>query len=337
MSHKYFAVRWILGAALALPAWAQAPPPPPPPAPPPPSVGVVSIGQDVAFAGQRASFQVLSAEPAFLGAVVTGAPYSADAVTVTTRVLADGTRIENKTVTKLYRDSEGRTRREQAFPAVGALVPGNEDPVLHIAITDPIARTTVILDPRTKTARSVPVPPLPPAPPPPPSPPGAVAWEAEDVTVTAPPAPAGGLATVAVSRRAERVSSSAAISGAAPGTIGILARRTAELENAHVEDLGVQPVEGVAAKGTRRTITIATGAIGNDRPIVSTTEEWFSEELQMVVKRVTKDPQVGEIVYQIENLNRNEPLKDLFEVPADYTVTDTPRIAPLRLIRPSQP
>src|SRR5947208_468362 len=37
-----------------------------------------------------------------------GAPYSAEAVTESTQVLPDGNRINHKTTTRVYRDSEGR-------------------------------------------------------------------------------------------------------------------------------------------------------------------------------------------------------------------------------------
>ena len=48
--------------------------------------------------------------------ITTGAPYSADSVTESVQVLSDGNRIARKTTTRIYRDSEGRTRREQLSP-----------------------------------------------------------------------------------------------------------------------------------------------------------------------------------------------------------------------------
>src|SRR3954463_15557500 len=42
-----------------------------------------------------------------------GAPYSAEAMTESTQTLADGNRINRKVTTRVYRDSEGRTRRDQ--------------------------------------------------------------------------------------------------------------------------------------------------------------------------------------------------------------------------------
>src|SRR5688572_12363058 len=47
------------------------------------------------------------------GPVVTNAPFSADAVTTITQVLMDGTRIEQTTTARFYRDSAGRVRSEQ--------------------------------------------------------------------------------------------------------------------------------------------------------------------------------------------------------------------------------
>ena len=47
-----------------------------------------------------------------VGRVVKGAPYSARTVTETTQTLADGNRIVRRTEGAVYRDSEGRTRRE---------------------------------------------------------------------------------------------------------------------------------------------------------------------------------------------------------------------------------
>ena len=42
-----------------------------------------------------------------------GVPYSAEAVTESTQILSDGNRINHKATTRVYRDSEGRTRRDQ--------------------------------------------------------------------------------------------------------------------------------------------------------------------------------------------------------------------------------
>src|SRR5215467_2214872 len=58
---------------------------------------------------------VFIASESFGGKVVKGAPYSAEAVTETIQTLADGNRIINRMTSSIYRDSEGRTRREQSL------------------------------------------------------------------------------------------------------------------------------------------------------------------------------------------------------------------------------
>ena len=86
------------------------------------------------------------------------------------------------------------------------------------------------------------------------------------------------------------------------------------------ESLGKQTIEGVEAEGTRTTITIPEGQIGNDRPIVSVNERWYSPDLQMVVMSRHTDPRMGESVYRLTNISRAEPAASLFSVPADYTI-----------------
>ncbi len=86
--------------------------------------------------------------------VVKDAPYSADAITETTQVLSDRNRIVRKTVARIYRDSEGRTRREQTIqPLYTSATPG--DAPRTISIQDPVARVNYVLDPQNKTAQKI--------------------------------------------------------------------------------------------------------------------------------------------------------------------------------------
>jgi hypothetical protein len=84
--------------------------------------------------------------------------------------------------------------------------------------------------------------------------------------------------------------------------------------------LGTQTIAGVAAQGTRYTRTIPAGAIGNEKPIVIVNERWYSPDLQMVVMSKHSDPRMGDTVYQLTNVQRQEPDASLFQVPSDYTV-----------------
>ncbi|MDQ3755816.1 MAG: energy transducer TonB [Acidobacteriota bacterium] len=88
------------------------------------------------------------------------------------------------------------------------------------------------------------------------------------------------------------------------------------------ETLGKQSIEGVEAEGTRTTMTIPAGAIGNERSINIVSERWYSPELQLVVMSKHSDPRFGETIYRLTNINRSEPSRTLFEVPADYTLKE---------------
>jgi hypothetical protein len=76
----------------------------------------------------------------------------------------------------------------------------------------------------------------------------------------------------------------------------------------------------VRVEGTRSTVTIAAGAIGNQAPIEIVSERWYSPELKTVILSRRVDPRFGETTYRLENIVRVEPPADLFQVPADYKV-----------------
>jgi hypothetical protein len=91
-------------------------------------------------------------------------------------------------------------------------------------------------------------------------------------------------------------------------------------KNTTTESLGTQTINGVSAQGTRTTRTIPAGEIGNEKPIVIVTERWYSPELQAAVMIKRTDPRTGESVFQLTNIQKQEPAATLFQVPSDYTV-----------------
>src|SRR6266581_3554128 len=93
----------------------------------------------------------------FDSAVVKNAPYSAEAVTETTQRLADGNRIARKTNATMYRDSEGRTRREEALGVIGPWA-SNGEPSQSVFINDPVSKTNLVLDTKNKTVHKMPTP-----------------------------------------------------------------------------------------------------------------------------------------------------------------------------------
>ena len=88
------------------------------------------------------------------------------------------------------------------------------------------------------------------------------------------------------------------------------------------ESLGKQTIEGVEAEGTRTTMTIPAGEIGNERPIQIVSERWFSPELQAFVLTRRNDPMAGETVYRLSNISRSVPDASLFQIPPGYTVKE---------------
>lgn len=115
----------------------------------------VAAAQDVSQTeALRRDLEALTAQVRVAGGVVKNAPFSAEATTTTTQALADGNRIEQSTTQKLYRDSQGRERREQSLLAVGALA--RPDAPTTITISDPMERISYTLNPQTHTARRTP-------------------------------------------------------------------------------------------------------------------------------------------------------------------------------------
>jgi hypothetical protein len=235
------------------------------------------------------------------GPTVTGAPYSAEAVTESTQTLADGNRIVNKSTSKIYRDSAGRERREESLPKIGTLGGDNGGP-MAIMISDPVAKANYTLQANSKRAMKMAAPSLP-----------AVAGRGEvsSGVFTSKLVTAGGGVGVAVSGgAAPMVNQLFVYSGGKDG----LAPKT--------EDLGKRVIEGVEAEGTRTTITIPAGQAGNERAMDIVSERWYSPELQVVVLSRHSDPRMGETVYQLTNVSRVEPLPSLFQIPSDYQVDD---------------
>lgn len=262
--------------------------------------------------GVPGDFVFFATEMNFAGKVVKGAPYSAQAITESTQTLSDGNRIVNKSTAAIYRDSEGRTRREQSLRAIGSLANGSEGPQT-IFINDPVAGTSYTLDPRTHVARKMP----------------RMLFKFDRKV----PAPAGEKPGSGAGMGVGVMREPPSIGRVGPGRIEIERAQVPEMagpdtqfiwgsgnHEAKAEALGKQNIEGVEAEGTRSTVTIPAGEIGNDRVIEIVNERWYSPELQTVVMTRHSDPRFGESSYRLTNIDRSEPARSLFEVPGDYTL-----------------
>jgi Gram-negative bacterial TonB protein C-terminal len=91
----------------------------------------------------------------------------------------------------------------------------------------------------------------------------------------------------------------------------------------NTEKLGKRQIEGVECEGARVVTTMPAGTIGNERPIETVSETWYSPELQMTILSKRSDPRFGESTYQVTNIIRSEPDAALFQIPSDYTIIDS--------------
>ena len=229
----------------------------------------VQSKQDAERAEQRAKeemrekIELLSAH----SKLVAGKPYSATSTTDTVQTLADGNRILHHSSSVIYRDNQGRTRREQTFAGFDA-GPGET----KIFIEDPVAKAVYVLDPSEKTARSI--------------------ANSREVLL-----------------KLERSSDTMA---------NVKLPRLDEQHDIVKEDLGQKNIAGVQCTGTRQTITIPAGQIGNERPIAIVTETWFSPALEAVVQSSTNDPRFGQTTYTLANIELKDQPLTLFEPPAGY-------------------
>jgi hypothetical protein len=89
-------------------------------------------------------------------------------------------------------------------------------------------------------------------------------------------------------------------------------------------DLGTQTVNGVTAQGTMHTRTIPAGSMGNAKPLVSTSETWYSPDLQVVISAKYSNPRAGDSLYALTNIQTSADAS-LFQVPAGFAVTDAPQ------------
>lgn len=79
---------------------------------------------------------------------VAGAPFSADVVSQSTQIQADGTSVTQETHGKVFRDSAGRTRSETELQSSMAGVA----PRRIVTIVDPVQGTSMVLDVAAKSA-----------------------------------------------------------------------------------------------------------------------------------------------------------------------------------------
>jgi hypothetical protein len=88
------------------------------------------------------------------------------------------------------------------------------------------------------------------------------------------------------------------------------------------EDLGLSNSNGVDTTGYRETITINPGVLGNDMPMVTTREFWYSARLGINLISKVDDPQNGKQSFEVKELTTSEPDPRFFAAPEGYKIVD---------------
>ena len=296
--------------------------------------------------------------------VVKNAPFSGDAISESVQTLGDGNRIVRRTTSRLFRDGEGRYRREDMPKQLG--LPGAAiDMPQSIFILDPVAGFRYTLNPKDNTARKSPF--------------RNVfelkmrsdfdyklKSELEKTKIYAARAAKESTAAAGQStsqnensellkqKLAEKAKRDAERSQLMATRKEELEKRIQERANeaktvpsgvtfsskyeTKNEDLGTQNIEGVPAEGTRSTTTIPAGAVGNERPIDIVYEKWYSKDLQLIVVSKHNDPRIGEQTYRLTNIRRDEPAASLFTPGPEYKVIESgPQPRAVVMMKPATP
>ena len=223
------------------------------------------------------------------GEVVKGAPFSAQRTEESLQTLGDGTHISSKSSVSYARDSAGRVRREDDE---------------WITIYDPVANTSYRLNKKNHTGNKVQL---------------LLGQDADRQKAELEQAQLARLKMQGAEQTfdLDKAKKENEIMVTTQGPNGyVLSVRRPGIE----ESLGSQVVNGVMADGTKVTHTIPAGDFGNDRPITSVTESWYSPELHLTVLYKRTDPREGDVTTQYTGIKRGEPDPTLFQLPAGYTL-----------------
>jgi hypothetical protein len=302
-------------------------------APPPISISSAMLGISSPLGAQTAS----------------GKPISAEFITEHHQSFTDGNHISHSTTSSIYRDTQGRIRRESQLSLPG--MPAGVAASTFITIVDQKLGYGYVLNPQEMVAHRYDLNG---------SRPSYMAHLNAQGTGSALLAPSGGQTTAgstaetatpaaapsnsrwrlrAFSSHRNRDSAPAANTGAAnslissnvlPDESGFASAPNMRIDQpflaapnpVRTENLGEQTILGFRARGTRVITTLPAGQIGNERPINIVSEQWFSPELEVVMRSMHRDPWAGEFTTTITKISRGDQPEWLFEIPEHYKVID---------------
>jgi hypothetical protein len=160
-------------------------------------------------------------------------------------------------------------------------------PILHVVITDPVERQFIMLDLTNKTAIISHFP-----------------W------------------SLSTSGSSE---SPAQIQPTTPALAMRDSRLAAVKSQSTATGTETREIEGFTVSLMRHTRTVPAGEKGNDKPLISTNESWYSKDLAIALLTTTENPESGKFVHKLVNIHTGDPDPLLFQVPADFTVKEMPQ------------
>jgi len=255
-------------------------------------LGRVSAGLASAALLSVTAFAQINLPAESIGGPLTGPPvlakpFSADATTIVHAVLGDGTRLDQSTTDRYYRDSAGRVRVERSMDGLPAPSTMSERHIRTIITPEPGDRWVYTIDAQTRTMRLHPrsivgdtV--------------GGGRWFG---------VPVGGVRFVDFKRAGD-----------------LLSADPSAFADVRDEPLGSRRIAGVETTGRRITLVVPPGSRHNTQAIEMTDERWESDELKLLIQSWHSDSR-STIEYRLSNIRRDEPPTHLFQIPADYTET----------------
>lgn len=205
----------------------------------------------------------------------------------------EGTSETRTTTSVIYRDKEGRTRRDQ--------MPANSNVPETTTINDPVAGFTYLIQQRDSTARRT-----------------NFSLHADEKSSDSIVATQNAIAAKQRTNAYQMLP--VPITSTSEKGLKQQAAAATALTGPQSERLDQREIEGVTTEGTRTTVTIPAGALGNERAVQIVTERWYSPKLKMVVLIERVDPRFGKSVYRLSGIKSADPPATLFSVPNNYKI-----------------
>ena len=227
--------------------------------------------------------------------------YTAELRITSAQTLADGTTITGESKEVRARDSQGRYMNANS----GFMFSGGRTDVTRVNVNDPVEGTQTNWDSLSRKATVTKMPPADQR---------QGCWADE-----------AGHFRVNYGSRSPR-SPAPPKSGSGGGASGAMATMPPGPiprpmpQNQNREDLGTATIMGIEAHGYRNSFTTPVGEIGNDRPLVRTSEYWGAAGFDFPLRQVDSDPRTGTRTTELVSLDQSEPDPAIFQPHEGYEV-----------------